>query len=72
MDPEIRQALDQIELATAELAVLKQEQLLRELIRARMPIAAATARLAMLEKAVERLVVGSECQAGSGRVERAA
>jgi hypothetical protein len=72
MDPEIKQALDQIELAEAELAVLKQEQVLRELLSTALPTADATARLATLRKAVERLVAGSAPQEARSRVERAA
>jgi hypothetical protein len=37
MDPEIKHALDQIELGEAELAVLKQEQVLRELLSTGLP-----------------------------------
>jgi hypothetical protein len=71
MDPEIKHALDQIELGEAELAVLKQEQVLRELLSTGLPTADATARLAALRKAVERLLAGSATQK-EGRVERAA
>jgi len=72
MDPETKHALDQIELGEAELAVLKQEQVLRELLSTGVPTADATARLAALREAVERLLAGSAAHKGRGRVERAA
>jgi hypothetical protein len=62
MDPAAKHALDQIELGEAELAVLKQEQVLRELLSTGLPTADATARLAALRKAVERLLAGSAPQ----------
>lgn len=71
MDPETKHALDQIELGKAELAVLKQEQVLRELLSTGLPTADATARLASLRKAVERLLTGSAAQK-ENRLERAA
>jgi hypothetical protein len=72
MDPEIKHALDQIELGEAELAVLKQEQVLRELLSTGLPTTEATARLAALRQAVERLLAGGAAQKGRSRVERAA
>ena len=72
MDPETKHALDQIELGEAELAVLKQEQVLRELLSTGLPTAHAAVRLAALTKAVKRLLAGSTAQSRKNRVERAA
>jgi len=72
MDPETKHALEQIELGEAELAVLKQEQVLRELLSTGLPTADATERLAALRRTVERLLAGSDAQRGQSRVERAA
>ena len=72
MDPETKHALDQIELGEAELAVLKQEQVLRELLSTGLPTADATARLAALRNSVEQLLTGSAAQKGRSHVQRAA
>ena len=54
MDRAAQQALEQLELAEAELAVIKQEQALRELLRLGEPTAEGTALLSKLRDAVER------------------
>ena len=55
MDPAVAEALEHIEFAEAELAILKQEQVLRELVRTEEPTA-------------EAIVLLRELQAGSGTV----
>jgi hypothetical protein len=52
MDIAAKRALEQIDLAEAELAVLKQEQVLREVLRKREPTAEATTVLQELRQAV--------------------
>jgi hypothetical protein len=46
MDIVFERALEELQLAEAELAVLKQEQVLRELLRCGQPTAEASARFA--------------------------
>lgn len=77
MDVATRQAEEQLELADAELAVLKQEQVLRELLRTREPTAEGTALLKELRENVERLSAGSKNRQSTDtreaeRIERAA
>ena len=60
MDHAARQALHQLELAEAELAVLKQEQVQRELLRMGEPTAVGTALLRELREAVERVTAQTE------------
>ena len=55
MDLVLEGAREELQFAEAELAVLKQEQLLRELLRCGQPTAEATARLRQFREAVERL-----------------
>jgi hypothetical protein len=55
MDPLGERALKQVDLAEAELALLKQEQLLRDLLTTDEPTAEATARLKKLREVVARL-----------------
>jgi hypothetical protein len=55
MDLVIQRAREELQFAEAELAVLKQEQVLRELLRCGEPTAEATARLREFREAVERL-----------------
>jgi hypothetical protein len=55
MDPIVREALDQVELAEAEVAVIRQEQVLRELLSSGEPTAAATALLQKLRATASRL-----------------
>jgi hypothetical protein len=55
MDLVIQGAREELQFAEAELAVLKQEQVLRELLRCGQPTAEATARLRQFREAVERL-----------------
>jgi hypothetical protein len=55
MDLVIEGAREELQFAEAELAVLKQEQVLRELLRCGQPTAEATARLRQFREAVECL-----------------
>jgi hypothetical protein len=55
MDLVVEGAREELKFAEAELAVLKQEQVLRELLRCGEPTAEATARLCQFRQAVERL-----------------
>jgi hypothetical protein len=57
MDRTGREAQQQVEIAEAELAVLKQELVLHELINTGEPTEAATALLQRLRRAVEQLTV---------------
>ena len=50
MDPAGKQALEHVEFAEAEFAVLKQEQVLRELVRTGVPTVEATALLRQLRR----------------------
>ena len=50
-------ALHQLELAEAELALLKQELVLQQLIDTREPTAEASRQLQRLREAVDRLVI---------------
>jgi hypothetical protein len=55
-----RQALSEIERAEAELAVLKQEGVLRNLLSTGAPTAEAAAQLARLREAVETLAAAPQ------------
>jgi hypothetical protein len=55
MNPLGERALEQVDLAEAELALLKHEQLLRDLLTTEEPTAEATARLQKLRDNVARL-----------------
>jgi hypothetical protein len=55
MDIVVERAREELQFAEAELAVLKQEQMLRELLRCGEPTVEATARLRQFREAVERL-----------------
>jgi hypothetical protein len=55
MDTFVERAWVELQFAEAELAVLKQEQVVRELLRCDQPTAEATARLREFREAVERL-----------------
>jgi hypothetical protein len=55
MDPLGERALEEVNLAEAELAQLKHEQLLRDLLTTEEPTAEATARLQKLREDVARL-----------------
>ena len=57
MDPVLEGAREELQFAEAELAVLKQEQVLRELLRCGQSTAEATARLRQFREAVERLSI---------------
>ena len=60
MDTSGKEALAQIDIAEAELAVLKQEGVLRHLLSTGEPTVEAVAQLARLRKAVAGLVTPSE------------
>ena len=55
MDIVAERAREELQFAEAELAVLKQEQVLRELLRCGEPTIEATVRLRQFREAVERL-----------------
>jgi hypothetical protein len=55
MDTVVERAREELQGAEAELAVLKQEQVLRDLVRSGEPTVEATARLRQLREAAERL-----------------
>ena len=55
MDIVAERAREELQFAEAELAVLKQDQVLRELLRCGEPTIEATARLRQFREAVERL-----------------
>ena len=55
MDLVVEGAREELQFAEAELAVLKQEQVLRELLRCGEPTAEATARLQQFREAVDSL-----------------
>jgi hypothetical protein len=73
MDTPGQGALHQLDLAEAELAVLKQELVLQHLLDTREPTADASAQLERLREVVARLSAGDGPLAGkSERVEAAA
>ena len=55
MDEHSERALSQIELAEAELAILKQEGVLRDLLSTGAPTAEAVAQLARLRELIEKI-----------------
>jgi hypothetical protein len=55
MDTVVERAREELQAAEAELAVLKQEQVIRDLLRRRKPTVEATARLRQLREAAESL-----------------
>ena len=55
MDTVVERVREELQFAEAELAVLKQEQVFRELLRCGEPTVEATARLRQFREAVERL-----------------
>ena len=71
MDDESKRVLSQIDLAEAELAVLKQEGVLRNLLATGEPTAEAVAQLARLRELVEKFAAqnkdGPNAQPHRGR-----